>query len=268
MKTIGITGFTGRVGRHLIARNRMNYVLLECDVSNTKDVRKCMEKHKPDLVLHLAAKSDVDWCEHPDNQKSLSRINLGGTYNILEASEDVGSSVVLLSSDHIFGGWRGSYKENHAPYPVNQYGRSKLAAESLAEVFDNFKIVRTSYLFDYHRLSYDIQNAIHDIAKSYPVFIKRSFLHLDHFCLQLETYLSSVDSMPKVLHLTGSQTISWYRFMQNVAVHFHKSKDIIIPRRFPLQSAAPRPLCAGLNSSLSRTLGIPQFSYLDGIKLL
>lgn len=259
MRTYGITGFRGRLGSYLLSHYD-NFVALDCDVTKPDEVENCITKANIDLVLHLAAKSDVDFCERPENQKLVSDVNLRGTFNVCLASEKVRADVLLLSSDHVFRGKWGRYKEKDKPDPVNFYGMSKMAAEGLQQVFDNLRIVRTSYFFDRKRLS-------QYVAGEYPTFISRSFMYLPHLAESIVYYLSRIEQMPKILHVSGYHCVSWYEFMR----YWYEVNDIdpklIQSRNRSLDNEfAPRPKKAGLNVSLSKRLRFPQYSYIEGIE--
>ena len=249
-KIYGVTGYKGYVGSYILSHYD-NFVGLDCDVTNPTDVENCIGDSGVNAVLHLAAKSDVEWCEKPENEKTLINVNLRGTFNVCLAAEKERIGVLLLSSDHVFGGNRGSYRETDKPSPRNQYGLSKLSAEGLQEVFDNLKIVRTSYLFDFNRLApYG--------SGEYPTFIYRTFMYLPHFVESLVRYLDNMETMPRLLHISGTVLASWYQFMSDwlgLGV-MPRTKDI---------GGVPRPMRGGLDVSMSKRLGFPQYSYQDGL---
>lgn len=257
MKKIGITGYRGRLGSYLTSHFPF-YVPLDCDVTLPERVKECMRSERLDGVLHLAAKSDVDWCEKVENSKEVSLTNLRGTFNVCVAAENMDIPVTLLSSDHVFSGKWGRYKETDIPNPINQYGRSKLAAESLRTSFGNLRIIRTSYFYDADRI-------LSKGSGSYPTFIVRTFLHINRFGHLLNEYFSA-QSVPPILHLSGSRACSWYTFMTFI----NEKMDLgwnISPRRREEPGHAPRPRSLALDTSLSRKLGFSSFSYLDGLPL-
>lgn len=264
MRTIGISGHRGRVGSYLL-KTYPNYIGLDCDVTNYQNVEDCISK--VDLVLHLAAKSDVEWCERLENQQQVRDVNLRGTLNVCRAASKYNVGVVLLSSDHVFGGSWGKYRENDKPNPKNFYGFSKFAAESLRTVCDNLKIVRTSYLFDRERLYSKVAALWTGTPDLYPTFIIRTFLYLPHFAENLHKYLSEYDTMPRMLHLSGSKNVSWYDFMITLAKKAVLSdyKRLIVPKVQESSELAPRPYNGGLHTGLSKKLKFKQYSYLDGI---
>lgn len=265
---VGITGYRGRVGSYLLSTYPNSFVPLECDVVDMTDVGRAINDVRPDLILHLASKSDVDFCEHPSNQEIVIATNVRGTFNVLTEAEKCGKEVVLLSSSYVFKGdkWFGKYKENEHCDPVNFYGFSKQGAESFQQLFDNMKIVRTSYLFDDDRLAPIISAYHNGQTQNFPTFINRSFMWLPHFASQLVPYLLQYEDMPNILHLAGSESPSWYDFVRDLFYCAGYDTNKVLPRKQEEDGHAPRGNNLGLSVSLSNKLGFPQFSYMDGIR--
>lgn len=271
-----VTGYAGRIGRRLLNKGCLPLV---CDVSDYESVTNMVWRASADgadAIIHLASVSDVDVCES-DRERALN-VNFKGTRFLAEACHANKIPMVFLSTDHIFDGKKGPYKEDYAYYsrnllgkyqsPVNYYGLTKLTAELVANAYP-FKIVRTSYIFDISRMRNVVREA------DYPTFMNRSFMYIEHLVESLKSYLDRIYEMPKVLNISGSQTVSWYEFMLAEASVFGKDKSRIIPRtkerKRPITDSdtydyAPRPRKAGLVTTLSAKIGIPQFSYIDGLK--
>lgn len=244
---ICMTGGNGRVGREL---QNWGIEPLLCDVTKSEEVYDMVSSAKPDIIVHLAAISDVDWCEKPENEQAVIKTNLIGTNTLLEAAGDYDAKVVMLSSDHVFDGrwgWLRGYREDSIPNPLNFYGHSKLAAEALTEKFSNFKVVRTSYLFNRERLK-------GKELQSQPTFIHRSFMYLPHFASRLFQYLGKFDEMPTITHISGSKSVSWYKFMSEF--------EDVSPRDVEIPLEAPRPHYAGLKTKYNFFAPI---SYKEGI---
>ncbi len=79
------------------------------DISNKEVVDEVFKRVKPDVVVHAATLTDVDKCEL--NKELAWKINVEGTKNIVEASEATGSFLIYISTDYVFSGEKGSYKE-------------------------------------------------------------------------------------------------------------------------------------------------------------
>jgi dTDP-4-dehydrorhamnose reductase len=261
---ISMTGGRGCVGRYL---SRLGVHDLGCDVTNPLEIQKAIKYSKPDMVIHLASKSNVDWCQKEENERIVTDVNLWGMYHVAEQVKKVGARMILMSSDHLFDGgwWGGSYKENSKAKPLNTYGMSKFCAEALTSMYDEVKIVRTSFLFDYERLENHISRIKSGDAE-YPAFIKRSFMYLPHFANSLMEYIRRFDDMPKTLHISGCETSSWYEFACSLAREYGYRETNVVPRKKEIEGFAPRGHNLGLSTSLSRKLGFEQWDYLQGIR--
>lgn len=258
-----ITGYKGYVGSELVKRG---FTPLVCDVTNWSEVEREINRQKPQLLIHLAGKSNVNWCEKKENEDEVIKTNVRGVWNVFENLARLRLPGVLLSTDQTWRGWifESHKEESKKTPPVNFYGLSKVAAESVAASF-NMNVIRTSYLFDSKRLADRIVCMERGIRQDQPVFIRRSFMHLGDFCDQVERYCSNFYKMPKTLHLSGSETVSWHGFMKKVAKQYG-FKGVVKPRFREVESGAPRPYFGGLNTKLSHSLGFPPVSYTGGIE--
>lgn len=261
---IFMTGGDGYLGRHL---QTLRVEKLRCNVREMSEVRSEVLSLRPDIILHLASKTNVDYCENAKHEDEVVQTNVRGTFNIAAAAEEINCGVILLSTDHVFSGkkwFNFKYKETSAPDPVNFYGMSKLSAESLRTVFPNLKVVRSSYVYDRERLiqSYAGQT-------SFPTFLKRSFIHKNHFGELIMRYASRFWDLPALIHLCGSDSVSWADFMQDV-FHASGSNIPIYRRNEEIESLglARRGHNLGLDNSLSLDWGFPKYSYKDGLQYL
>lgn len=82
---------------------------------------------QPDSIVHCAAMTDVDYCErHPEEARA---VNVEATETITGVAADIGARLVHISTDAVFDGEQGTYRETSDPAPANAYGQTKLAAE-------------------------------------------------------------------------------------------------------------------------------------------
>src|SRR5665811_299440 len=88
-----------------------NFVKL--DISGKEQVEEAFKTIKPDVVVHAATLTDVDKCEV--NKELAWKVNVEGTKNIVEAAKATGSFLIYISTDYVFGGETGCYKETDAP---------------------------------------------------------------------------------------------------------------------------------------------------------
>jgi dTDP-4-dehydrorhamnose reductase len=143
MKRMLITGGSGFIGGNLALRARSSWDVaatyratrpnldsvnwIEMDLTDEKSVQSAVASFRPDVIVHLAAMSDIERCE--TEQDLCEEVNVQGTVRLAEAAFDTGARLIFVSTDNVFDGERGSYAEDDAPNPVNFYGRSKVMAE-------------------------------------------------------------------------------------------------------------------------------------------
>lgn len=244
MKTIYTTGHNGKIGQRLV---KLGALPLDVNLTDKKSVEFAVSKIKDRdaVIIHCAAMSSVDECQK-DYNKALA-VNVWGTSALCEELELYGiKRMTLLSSEQIFDGFWGNYKEESKPNPVNDYGFTKLAAEAVVKSY-NFKILRLS------RLVSARDNDIAEIIKrggSAPTFIKRSYSHIDFASKFIWQYANRYDEMPFVLNYGGEKRVSFYELAK-------KLNNKVLPRDYEDRARTPRPFNCGLNVSLAKKLNLP-----------
>lgn len=118
----------------------------DLDISDAGAVAAAFVRHRPDVVVHAAAWTDVDGAEaDPDVAKA---INAGGTRAIARAAVRTNTLLVYISTDYVFAGDRMEpYREEDPRQPLSIYGASKLAGERITARLKSHLIVRTSWLY-------------------------------------------------------------------------------------------------------------------------
>lgn len=103
---------------------------IKMDIMDSKEVSKCLSSIKPDVIIHTAALTDLEYCE---SHRSLAEsVNIIGTKNISKFSGN--ARLVYISTDTVFDGKRGWYSEKDATNPLNIYSRTKLFGEKHADL--------------------------------------------------------------------------------------------------------------------------------------
>lgn len=116
------------------------------DVRGFKQLEEVVGRVKPDMVMHLAAETDVDRCELEPDHAFLT--NTMGTQNVSLVCQKRGVVMVYISTIGVFYGDKPEpYTEFDAPNPINVYGRSKLEGEKVVQsLLNRYYIVRAGWM--------------------------------------------------------------------------------------------------------------------------
>ena len=99
----------------------------------------------PDVVVHAAAMARIDAC-HADPQQAR-RVNVQGTEQLCELADRAQIPLIYVSTDLVFDGERGMYREDDGPQPLSVYGQTKLAAERIVLATPRNAVLRVSLLY-------------------------------------------------------------------------------------------------------------------------
>ena len=133
-----------REPRSVLQDSKLHYYAL--DITDGMAVNLLLEKLLPDTIIHCAALTQVDECE----QQPIKawEINVTATRFIVDAAKKINAFVIFVSTDFVFDGLNGPYKEEDTLNPVSYYGSTKVAAEkAVAESGSQYAIVRTCLLY-------------------------------------------------------------------------------------------------------------------------
>ncbi len=165
-KKILVTGSNGLLGQKLtdILRYHADYELIasskgpnrypsidgyiyeELDVSDYTELKKMISKYQPYAVIHTAAMTNVDQCE--TEREACQKLNVDSVSHLIKLAEEFSFYLVHLSTDFIFDGTTGPYKETDKPNPLSLYGHSKNDAEQLLIASEiNYSILRTIIVY-------------------------------------------------------------------------------------------------------------------------
>lgn len=117
------------------------------DITSKADVDRVFDETRPDAVIHGAAMTNVDACETDPEACRLQ--NITATHHLVDAAKRHISHFIFLSTDFIFDGLNGPYREDDAPAPLSIYGHSKLEGERIVmrAGLDKWAIARTIIVY-------------------------------------------------------------------------------------------------------------------------
>lgn len=237
LKQVLVTGGDGMVGSYFDFGTKLSRQ--ELDVTDFKEVERIFEIHKPKVVIHLAAATDVDRCERDPQYAYL--VNGTGTWNIAVAAKRIGAKVIYVSTVYVFDGRKnGPYAESDEPSPHNYYGVSKYIGEIIVEsVLDDYLILRSGWMFGggptkdkkfvakiMHQLGQGEIKAVDDITGSLT-FAKDLVAKIKEYLLVSP---KASDKKGKIIHVFNDGVCSRYDIAAEIA-KISKSKTKVVPVR-------------------------------------
>jgi len=115
----------------------------EFDINDLNMMRDYLRENEFDTLLLAAAFTSPPAVD--DNPIEAMKTNIGGTANVIELCDEFSLKVVYISTDYVFSGEKGNYKEDDELFPQNLYAWSKLGGECAVRMYSNSLIIRTSF---------------------------------------------------------------------------------------------------------------------------
>jgi len=219
------------------------------NLEDYKGISDLMEKLKPEVVIHSAALTDVDLCER--ERELAYRTNVEGTRALAQAAEKAGSFLIYISSDYVFDGNRGMYREADRTDPVNYYGYTKL----LGEQFCRGCIARTCVTYGARPASGKVNFAlwlINGLKSGQRLNVVRDQFITPTLNTSLARMVLEIADkrLCGVYHLAGATRISRYDFALELAREFDLNPSLVLSSRMEdLKWTAKRPMDSSLDTS-------------------
>jgi dTDP-4-dehydrorhamnose reductase len=255
-RRVAITGTTGQVGGALLALQNSEWEILslnrsDLDMLDWAAVRETIGAFAPDLVIHAAAVTDVDGCEHDPALAYAG--NALVTRHIARAARAVNAELVYISTNFVFDGLKPTpYHEFDEPNPLSVYGASKLAGEREAMAASSrCFVVRTAMVFA-------------PTGRNFVVTMRRLIRERDIVTVVFDqsgnpTYapdlavaiVALVERAPHgVYHVTNSGVASWHEWATEIA-RIEGAASVVMPIPGSEYVRAATPPANGAMESLS-----------------
>ena len=144
-KKIVFTGGTGRFGqvfKKIKTKEKVYFPKkLQLNIENFESIKKYLNKINPTYLIHAAGLSRPMNIHEKDISKSIN-VNIIGTANIVKACQEKNVKLIYFSTNHIYPGVKGNYKEKDPILPINKYALSKFGGECSVQMYSNSLILR------------------------------------------------------------------------------------------------------------------------------
>ena len=221
-------------------------------------------KESPDVVINLIGISELNYCEN--NKKKIYELNTEFTEKISNICNKINSKFIHISTDYVFDGKDGNYKEEDITNPVNYYGYTKQISEIKALNYSNSVVIRTSFIYDSKLETNFLKFIFKKLDKGEEVIIFDDVFATPIFLDELiEGILKIIDSNEiGIFHIVGNECVSRFNFAKIIARKLELNEKLIIPKSVKIiEKKILRPQNSCLNNNkIKQILGV-KFSKLE-----
>ena len=208
-----------------------------------------LENYGPDVIVHCGALTHVDYCE--DHEEESYQKTVQSTKNLLEAAARCGSKFVYLSTDYVFDGIDGPYREDDPVNPLSVYARHKLEAEQLALERAGTLVLRVTNVYgDEVRGKNFISRIVSQCREGQKLTLK---LPVDQYATPTNAldiaramYVLLQDGKQGIYHICSTDFMIRVELALRVLSYFPNADFDLMPLlTSELKQPAPRPLMGG-----------------------
>jgi dTDP-4-dehydrorhamnose reductase len=273
VRRVLITGASGQLGAYLLRERRIQdetiawsearrgdlfgVTLRPVDLTAWDIVASAFQTTRPDLVIHAAALARVGDCyRQPDRAR---RVNTTATAHLTQLAAEAGVRTIFVSTDLVFDGDRGGYREEDDAIPRSIYGQTKRDAEETVLAVPGNAVVRLSLLFGpslNDRTSFfDEQLVALRGGPNVTLFADEWRTPLDLLTAAQSLWAIALSDFGGLLHVGGPERLSRFEMGQRLAVCVGgDASRFVAARRDDVPAPEPRPRDASLDSSRWRAL--------------
>ena len=262
---------TGKGECRLPFTHGTKFQYLSMDFTDPFSIHDVFENIKPDVVIHAGAMSKPDECEL--DQMKAYLINVEGTVQLLINAVDLKSFFIFLSTDFVFDGEKGMYKEEDLPGPVNYYGKTKLEAEDAVKEYEHsWAIVRTVLVYGKNHSGHNniLKIVKEKLEKGEEYSIVDDQVRTPTYVEDLAKGIVSIieKRATGIFHLSGKDILTPYQMAIKTAEHL-KLDSTVLKKATAANFSQPakRPLKTGFIIDKARKeLGYEPVSFDEGLK--
>jgi len=286
MKKILITGASGLLGSNLSnifkekfdvfsVFNKNNVEIDGCDIikldlTDFGKTREIVSEIRPEIIIHCAALTNVDYCE--DHPEETDLVNSQVTKNLAEIAREIKCKLIYISTDSVFDGEKGNYTELDETNPINVYAKSKLKGGNIVkELCEDYMIIRTN-IYGWNSIDkLSLGEWVLDKASKNEKFYGFSDIFFNPITVSnlgralLEMCEKDIQGTYNVL---GSEKCSKLEFIYKICEVFGLDKEIVIPSKSNvLNLRAPRPKDISLNvEKIQRIIETKLMNVEEGVR--
>ncbi len=244
------------------------------DTTDRNAVETIIQKTNPDIVINTAAMTNVDGCE--DDKEGCWKANVDAVAYLVKACEKINAFFIHISTDFIFDGTTGPYKEDDEPNPLSYYGESKLASEKIVQSSHiDWAIARTVLVYGKNpgvkrsNIILWVKNSLEE-GKNINVVNDQWRMPTLAEDLAMGCYLIAKKRATGVFNISGADMLTPYDIAIKTADFFKLDKSLIAETDgSKFQQKAKRPAKTGFILDKAReTLNYRPHTFEEGLEIL
>lgn len=306
---LAVTGITGLIGSRFNELLKGTHDIFGISASSGVNLLdrdtlfKKLGHFSPDVIVHFAAKTDVDQCESDKAQDSNTlvhagvlenvylridkinseqwrrsnsafAINVAGTKNLVDYAMKHNTKLLYISTDFVFNGKKEFYTEDDSVKAVNWYGQTKLWGEKITERLDKHLIIRPAYPYGFSPSpKRGFLRKINDLLAQG----RKLALVTDHYMTPtfIDDIVQGTDFLLKknehgIVHVVGGSYVTPYDVGRMLVQKFRYDKNLIskTSRDEFFHDKAPRPFQLKLKNDKLEHLGFQPKTFSEGLEIL
>ena len=294
MERILITGSNGLLGQKLVIllaakkkyeilavsknSNKIEtikgYDFQNLDITDHVSTYKIIKDFKPGFVFNTAAITQVDQCKQ--DKPMCKALNVDAVENLVNCCNELNSHLIHLSTDFVFDGKNGPYKEDDQPNPLSFYAKSKLDSEKLIQQSNiSWTIIRTILVYGltYRNSRPNFVTWVKEsLEKNKNINVVTDHIRMPTLAEDLANgcYLAMLHKAKGMYHISGKDMVNMFEFAQIVADTFELDKSLIHPvLSDTIKDADPRPPKTGFILEKSyKNLNYKPHSIYEGLQII
>jgi len=264
-----LIGANGQLGSDLVKVLRPIHDLIplthaEVEVTHFASVETVMQRHRPNLVMNMAAFHKVDVCEEQVEQAFA--VNTFGIRNLAWVCRAFGAALLHMSTDYVFGGDEGRrtpYQETDPPAPINVYGTAKLAGEYFVRyLLNRYFILRVTGLYGMAGSSGKGGNFVELMLRlageGKPIRVVDNQRLTPTYTVDVACQIAALIETERygLYHATSRGDCTWYEFAAEIFRQSGLRADLSKARTGDFGEKATRPAYSVLQNKALQDLGL------------
>lgn len=230
--------------------SKSGYIYESVDLNDAHRVAEILEAYQPDCIIHTAAMTNVDACELDPAACKVN--NVDAVAHLIAAAKKFKTHFIYISTDFVFDGTSGPYRETDPIGPLSVYAQSKADAEKM--VMDSglpWSVLRTMIIYG---VTDDAQrsNIVLWTKKSLEAGTDINVINDQYRGPTLAEDLAdacitaAMNKVEGIFHVSGQEVLSILEIAYKIADYFGLDKKYIHPiTTASLKQPALRPLKTG-----------------------